>query len=144
MAYVHRVLADAANERVLMLAFVGEGGKRVLMLARVRKEGDEVLLMPAADFQVNEIDNRGSNFYIALYWAEALAKHDSAFTSLYEELSKNEHKILDELIKCQACSLALRATTIDCICTASGQKVHMLCCVQHCAAFCTAPPRISA
>ena len=29
--------------------------------------------------KVNELDNRGTNFYIALYWAEEMAKHDSEF-----------------------------------------------------------------
>ena len=29
--------------------------------------------------QVREIDNRGSNFYLALYWAEELAKKDASW-----------------------------------------------------------------
>ena len=29
--------------------------------------------------QVREVDNRGSNFYLALYWAEELAKKDATW-----------------------------------------------------------------
>jgi len=49
------------------------------------------------------IDNRGSHFYIALYWAEALAAQgDDAelkahFAPIAEQLAANEQKIVDEL-----------------------------------------------
>ena len=36
--------------------------------------------------KVNELDNRGSNFYVALYWAEELAKHDGEFAELAKAL----------------------------------------------------------
>ena len=48
-----------------------------------------------------ELDNRGSTFYIAMYWAEALAKHDPEFKPLAEQLLANEEKIVSELIECQ-------------------------------------------
>jgi monomeric type NADP-dependent isocitrate dehydrogenase len=51
--------------------------------------------------KVNELDNRGSSFYIAMYWAEAMAKHDESFKQLASELASNESKIVDELIACQ-------------------------------------------
>lgn len=57
--------------------------------------------------KVNELDNRGSHFYIAMYWAEALANQtkDEAlkteFTKIHEQLSKHEDQILAELIDCQ-------------------------------------------
>jgi isocitrate dehydrogenase len=53
--------------------------------------------------KVGEIDNRGSHFYLALYWAEALAKQTEdtelaqRFGKLSETLSKNEAKIVAEL-----------------------------------------------
>ena len=53
--------------------------------------------------KVNELDNRGSNFYLALYWAQALAAQGqdaelkNRFTKVAEELSTNEGKIVDEL-----------------------------------------------
>jgi isocitrate dehydrogenase len=53
--------------------------------------------------KVKELDNRGSHFYLALYWAEALAAQDqdselaSRFAALYAALSENEAKIVEEL-----------------------------------------------
>ncbi|MDX1404839.1 MAG: NADP-dependent isocitrate dehydrogenase [Woeseiaceae bacterium] len=53
--------------------------------------------------KVNELDNRGSHFYLALYWAQALSDQDedadlkALFTPVAAELSKNEKKIVDEL-----------------------------------------------
>ena len=53
--------------------------------------------------RVNEIDNRGSHFYLATYWAKALSQQSSdallaqQFTPIFEQLSANETKILDEL-----------------------------------------------
>jgi len=51
--------------------------------------------------KVNERDNRGSTFYIARYWAEAMAKHDDSFKDLADGLRDNEEKIAQELITCQ-------------------------------------------
>lgn len=57
--------------------------------------------------KVMEIDTRGSHFYLALYWAEALANQDksaelkSTFEKVYAELSANEGKITEELIESQ-------------------------------------------
>jgi len=50
---------------------------------------------------VNELDNRGSNFYIALYWSQAIAKQNPAFKELAKNLADNEEQILKELIECQ-------------------------------------------
>lgn len=44
---------------------------------------------------------RGTHFYIALYWAEEMAKHDSQFTDLAKQLMDNEKIIAEDLIKCQ-------------------------------------------
>ena len=51
--------------------------------------------------KVSQLDNRGSTFYIARYWAEAMAAHDSSFASLAEQLASNEQAIVAELIDCQ-------------------------------------------
>ncbi|SDS13631.1 isocitrate dehydrogenase [Polaribacter sp. KT25b] len=61
--------------------------------------------------KVGEIDNRGSHFYLALYWAEALANQDknaelkAEFTSIAETLTKNELKIISELNSIQGNSV---------------------------------------
>jgi len=57
--------------------------------------------------KVNELDNRGSTFYLTLYWARALASQDAAadlkarFARLADELGKNEVTINEELIAAQ-------------------------------------------
>merc|ERR1712196_288151 len=51
--------------------------------------------------KVNELDNRASNFYIGLYWAEFMAMEDPAYQELANMLKENRHKIVDELKGCQ-------------------------------------------
>jgi isocitrate dehydrogenase len=57
--------------------------------------------------KVGEIDNRGSHFYLALYWAQALAARDNSsglaarFKPIADKLSANEAKIYKELIDAQ-------------------------------------------
>jgi isocitrate dehydrogenase len=57
--------------------------------------------------RLGQIDNRGSHFYIALYWAQALAAQtDDAelaarFAPIAAELSANEQTIVDELLAVQ-------------------------------------------
>ena len=54
-----------------------------------------------------ELDNRGSHFYLALYWAKELAAQNddealkTAFTNLSHQLSENEAKIIAELNEVQ-------------------------------------------
>lgn len=63
--------------------------------------------------KVNELDNRGSHFYLALYWAEALANQDTdtelkdEFTTIYNALSSKEEQIVTELIDCQGSSVEI-------------------------------------
>jgi isocitrate dehydrogenase len=57
--------------------------------------------------KVGGIDNRGSHFYLALYWAQALAEQNKnqelkdKFSKLAKELTDNEQKIVDEQIAAQ-------------------------------------------
>lgn len=57
--------------------------------------------------KIGQLDNRGSHFYIALYWAQALAAQDknaelkTYFTPIAAELTANEAKIDAELIEAQ-------------------------------------------
>ena len=57
--------------------------------------------------RVNEIDNRATNFYVALYWAEYLAEADPAFKPIFEQLSSNRSKIVDEFKSSQNVSVDL-------------------------------------
>merc|ERR1712097_225294 len=56
--------------------------------------------------KVKEIDTRGSHFYVALYWAQALATSEdpelkALFSQVADVLTQNEAKISDEMIQCQ-------------------------------------------
>merc|ERR1712086_418370 len=51
--------------------------------------------------KVNELDNRGTTYYIAKFWSEAMAEHNPAFKGMADELSSNEDQIIKELIECQ-------------------------------------------
>jgi len=51
--------------------------------------------------KVKQLDNRGSNFYVALYWAEELAAKDASWAPLAQALKDNEEQIVKELIECQ-------------------------------------------
>jgi len=69
--------------------------------ARYLQEGRE----PAR--KVGQIDNRGSTFYLTLYWAQALADQTAdpalaeRFRPVAEALSKNEERIVSELVEAQ-------------------------------------------
>ena len=52
--------------------------------------------------KVKQLDNRGAHFYIAMWWAEAMARTDPSFKPMAEGLAANEKKIVAELIDCQA------------------------------------------
>ena len=57
--------------------------------------------------KVNEIDNRGSTFYLTLYWAQALADQDddptlkARFTDVAKQLAEQESTINEELLSAQ-------------------------------------------
>lgn len=56
--------------------------------------------------KVNEIDNRGSHFYLTLYWAQALAKCENAelkkkFGPIAKALEEKEEEISKDLVACQ-------------------------------------------
>jgi isocitrate dehydrogenase len=57
--------------------------------------------------KVNEIDNRGSTFYLAMYWAQALAAQSqdtemqARFTGVAQQLEEYQDKIAEELLSAQ-------------------------------------------
>jgi isocitrate dehydrogenase len=57
--------------------------------------------------KAGEIDNRGGSFYLALYWAQALAEQNkdselkSRFSKMFEELKKYDAKIINDMISIQ-------------------------------------------
>ena len=61
--------------------------------------------------KVGELDNRGSHFYLSLYWAQALSQQDDdvelkdRFTAIALNLAENESKIIEELNQSQGTSM---------------------------------------
>ncbi|WP_199608771.1 NADP-dependent isocitrate dehydrogenase [Flocculibacter collagenilyticus] len=61
--------------------------------------------------KVKELDNRGSHFYLAMYWAQALAEQEQDldlkmnFYSVAKAFAKNEEKIVDELNSAQGIAM---------------------------------------
>jgi isocitrate dehydrogenase len=93
------------------LEFLGEkfNNPSALLLSETLDYATEKLLEnnQGPSRRVNELDNRGSHFYLALYWAEALVnqnKNDSfktLFTPVHKELLDNKETILNELLAAQ-------------------------------------------
>jgi isocitrate dehydrogenase len=85
------------------------GDAKVKMFADTLDQGVTKYLenAKAPSRKVNEIDNRGSSFYLAMYWAKALAAQTSEpalaarFKDIAAALEKNEAKINEELIAAQ-------------------------------------------
>ncbi|ARV05342.1 isocitrate dehydrogenase (NADP(+)) [Polaribacter sp. SA4-10] len=86
---------------------------KALILAETLDDATDKLLenKKGPSRKVGEIDNRGSHFYIALYWAEALANQSknedlkNSFTKIAKELAKNEDKIISELNEIQGAAV---------------------------------------
>ena len=85
---------------------------RAAILGRTLDEATGKLLenSKSPSRRVNELDNRGSHFYLALYWAQALAddaEFGEAFAPLAERLEADEDKIVNELNGVQGESVEL-------------------------------------
>ncbi len=93
----------------LELAAAQTGNPRAALLARTLDQAIETYLENARypSRKVNEIDNRGSTYYLALYWAQALAAQDAdaelkeRFTGPAARLAENESTITAELLAAQ-------------------------------------------
>jgi len=82
------------------------GNKKATILAETLNEATKNVMFEgkSPSRKVNEIDNRGSHFYLALYWAEALAQvpeFADEFGKLAVDLKAKEAQISQELIDCQ-------------------------------------------
>ena len=69
--------------------------------------GEHMEQRRAPSRRVNELDTRGSHFYLALYWAQGLARQtgdpelQAKFSEVARQLAENEDMIIQELIECQ-------------------------------------------
>lgn len=89
-----------------------QGNKKAQVLADALDEANAKFLAtdksPAR--KVGQLDNRGSHFYLAMYWAEALANQTAdadiaaKFAPVAQAMSENEAKINEELIAAQGSS----------------------------------------
>ena len=85
------------------------GSKRAHIVADALNEANGRYLdeNKAPSRKVNEIDNRGSHFYLAMYWAQAMANNaDDAelaarFAAAAQAMADNEEKIAAELLDAQ-------------------------------------------
>ena len=86
---------------------------KVLVLAAALDEAIGTILNEdkSPSRRVNELDNRGSHFYLSLYWARALAVQDQdaelreRFQGIAEQLGEKEEVIVDELNAAQGASI---------------------------------------
>ena len=93
------------------LEHLGEkyGNEKALVLADALDKATEEFLEKdkSPSRKVNELDNRGSHFYLALYWAQAVAEQNrdkdlkEHFSKIAKQLKENEEQILQELIDAQ-------------------------------------------
>ncbi len=85
------------------------GNEKAKILGETLDDATEKLLenKKGPSRKVNELDNRGSHFYIALYWSKALSKQTknndlkTEFTAIYNALLKHKNDIIRELTNCQ-------------------------------------------
>ena len=101
---------DSLGEFLALAVTLEELGKKsnnrkATILAETLSQATSKLLAKdkSPSRKVNELDNRGSHFYLALYWAKALAKQDEdaelkeRFAGLAAHLRENEKTIVKEL-----------------------------------------------
>ncbi|MCB9419583.1 MAG: NADP-dependent isocitrate dehydrogenase [Ardenticatenaceae bacterium] len=85
------------------------GNANALLLGKTLNQatGDYLDNAKSPSRKVNELDNRGSHFYLAMYWAQAMAEQEEnvelqkLFAPLAQQLSENEETILAELMAAQ-------------------------------------------
>ena len=91
------------------------GNSTAALLAKTLDEaiGDYLENGRSPSRKVNEIDNRGSTFYLSLYWAKALASQNedanvkARFTTIADALVSNEATINEELLAAQGAPVEL-------------------------------------
>lgn len=87
--------------------------KKALVLSKTLNDANTKFLMQdkSPSRKAGELDNRGSHFYLAMYWAEALANQSEdlelkeKFADFYQNMAANEAKIVEELNNVQGDSI---------------------------------------
>ena len=94
---------------------IGKNNRNSLKLSECLNKAIEKLLIngKSPSRKVGEIDNRGSHFYLALYWAEFLSNQTDCldlknqFKDIYKSLSEKENNIIDEINSLQGTKVDL-------------------------------------
>jgi isocitrate dehydrogenase len=88
-------------------AFTGSAKAKVMAKALDSANNQYLVSNKSPGRRVKQLDNRGSHFYLALYWVQALALQDedaelkAKFGPIAEQLSSQEERIVAELNDCQ-------------------------------------------
>lgn len=90
-----------------------EGNAKAKVIAQALDQANSDFLKndKSPSRKVNELDNRGSHFYLALYWAKALSEQSEdaelkeMFTKIYGDLAQNEQAIVAEMNKAQGVAI---------------------------------------
>jgi isocitrate dehydrogenase len=90
-------------------------GKKIQVIAAALDKANSMFLNnnKSPSRKTGELDTRGSHFYLALYWAQALAEQNddadlkTIFTSVAKQLTDNEMKIVEELNSVQGKTVEL-------------------------------------
>ncbi|MBB3106786.1 isocitrate dehydrogenase [Psychrobacter luti] len=93
-----------------------DGNAKAKILADTLDRATETLLLndKSPSRKTGELDNRGSHFYLAMYWAQELAAQDenselkAQFAPLAQKLESNEAAIVEELNAVQGKSMDLK------------------------------------
>jgi isocitrate dehydrogenase len=104
----------AMAESLIHLARTTDNTKAAV-LAKTLNQANEHFLThnKSPSRKVHELDNRGSHFYLAMFWAQALAGQtedteiQSRFSGLAKELEEKENIIIEELNSAQGKELDL-------------------------------------
>merc|ERR1712151_792254 len=94
---------------------LGEGNPKAKVLAAAldKAVGSFLVAKKNPSRKVREIDNRGSHYWVARYWAEELAGQSTdsglqrTFAAMAAELKGSEAKILQDLVDCQGKAMDL-------------------------------------
>ena len=90
--------------------------ERAVLLGKTLDDATTSFLMnnKSPSRKVNELDNRGSHFYLAMYWAKELkeqvenTKLSNTFDKVYESMMANENVIINELNSAQGSPIDLK------------------------------------
>jgi len=93
---------------MVSLEFIGEkyNNNKTKVMSKALDKAVEVYLenQKSPSRKAGELDNRGSHYFLAQYWAVALAEQDddselkSVFSKVAKQLVENETRIMDEIM----------------------------------------------